>query len=143
MTTLETGQNFIFKCVSHHRWKKKSQNYSVWIHGKSIYETFPLHWDDLIINPSRRATHRKFSQKSLPSHKRLFLEKKPPPTLGVGRGGEGETLKSPCFKSFIFNICGRNYDLSSKTTKPLVFFKVISYGYEIFQTALILRCKII
>ena len=40
------------------------------------------------------------------------------------------------------NFCGTNYDLSSNTTQPLVF-KVIEYGFEIFQTVLSLNCKII
>ena len=31
------------------------------------------------------------------------------------------------------NFCGTNFNLSSKTTKPLCFFKFIQFGYETFQ----------
>ena len=72
----------------------------------------------------------------------FFYKKKFPHTLQWGE----ETI---CFifisfsisKSFIPNFCGKNYDLSIKTTKPV--FKIIQYGFEIFQPVLSLNWKII
>ena len=45
------------------------------------------------------------------------------------------------FQKLVLNFCGTNYDLSSKTTQPLLLKS--QYGFEIFQTVLSPNCKII
>ena len=47
----------------------------------------------------------------------------------------------PISKTFITNFSGTNSGFSSTTNQPL-FFKVIWFGYEIFETTLSLKCEI-
>ena len=81
------------------------------------FATPPLH--DLTISP-----HVKYSPINLPkkvcSPMQSFFTKKVPPYFVRGE----ETLcfifiSFPVCKGFIPNLCGTNYDLSSKTTEPL------------------------
>ena len=61
----------------------------------------------------------KFAQKSLFAHAKLFYKKVPPYFV---RGEETLCyifISFPICKGFIPNLCGTNYDLSSKTTQPL------------------------
>ena len=74
---------------------------------------------------------------------RLFTKKVPL----YFEGGE-ETLcfifiSFPISKSSLPNFYGTNYDLTVIQVIQATDFKVIQYGFEIFQTVLSLSCKII
>ena len=52
-------------------------------------------------------------------------------------------ISFPISKSFIPNFYGTNYDLKAIQVIQATDFKVIQYGFEIFQTVLSRSCKTI
>ena len=86
----------------------------------------------------------------------IFFTKKAPPYF---EGGGDTMLYLHIFSHFqklIPNFCGKNFDLSSKTTQPPLYsiviqysitilykYKVMQYSFEIFQTVVSLNCNII
>ena len=89
---------------------------SVQIIEKCILESFPPPLHDLIISSHVKQPHYKLAQKSMFPHAKLFHEKK------MSQYFQGEEtlcfiiISFPISKSFIYNFCGTNYGLSSKTT---------------------------
>ena len=107
--------------------------YNVQFIWKCICQTFPPPLRDLTIRLHVKQLHHKFVQKSLFPHAKLFQEKYPSILL---RGRRYYALSSyffPFLKVASLTFMVQTMVFQAKVLSHCVF-KVIQYGYEIFQT---------
>ena len=125
---------------------ESSQIYSVQITGKCIFETFcpPLH--DLIISPHLKHHPINLPKKVCSPMQSFFKKKFPPPLYFGGRGGGGwrhyalSSYLFPFLKVSSLTFAVQSMVFQAKLPSQCVF-KVIQYGYEIFQAVLSLNFK--
>ena len=114
---------------------------SVQIIEKCILESFPPPLHDLIIGSHVKQPHYKLAQKSMFPHAKLFHEKKMPPYFSRRRFYALSYLFLFLKVSYITFVV-QTMVFQTKLPSHCVF-KVMQYGYEIFQTVLSLNYKII